>query len=355
MRSTPHPDLPNVDPSVVLPDIQELLASAVVVRIPLSLPFRGISHREAVLLRGPLGWAEFAPFTEYADAEASRWLLAAIEGGWYGWPAPVRDSVGVNATVPAVPAAQVPGVLARFPGCTTAKVKVAQRGQGLMDDLDRVAAVRAHLGPAARVRVDANAGWDLTQARDALIRLSAYDLEYAEQPVAEVPDLARLRRTLAADGVSVPIAADESIRRAQDPIRIAREQAADLVVVKVAPLGGVRAALRIVAQCGLPAVVSSALDTSVGIAAGVALAAALPDLRHDCGLGTVALLQGDVTGAPLRPAQGLLTLDAAHRALAGVRAELMEQHRADPGTAGWWLARLARCRALLGEPRPEFT
>lgn len=333
---------------LALPSAEELLAQSAVVRIPLSVPFRGISHREAVLLAGPLGWAEFAPFPEYGDVEAARWLSCAIEAGWHGWPAPVRDSVGVNATVPAVPAAEVPDVLARFEGCRTAKVKVAQRGQDLRDDLDRVAAVRDQLGATANIRVDANAGWDLAQARDALTRLSAYDLEYAEQPVAEVSDLARLRRVLVADRVPVPIAADESIRRAQDPIRIAREQAADLIVVKVAPLGGVGAALEIVAQCGLPAVVSSALDTSVGIAAGVALAAALPGLVHDCGLGTVALMTGDVTGVSLRPVGGRLRVAAAQQARADVRPDLVQRYRADQGTQRWWRERLMRCRALLG-------
>lgn len=340
MRRTP--------PGSVLPDAEELLAGAVVVRIPLVVRFRGVTHREAMLIRGPLGWAEFAPFPEYADDESARWLLAAIEAGWLGWPDPVRESVAVNATVPAVPADQVAAVLARFPGCTTAKVKVAQRGQRLMDDLDRVAAVRDHLGSMGAVRVDANAGWDLVQAADALARLSAYGLEYAEQPVAEVADLARLRRRLAADRIPVPIAADESVRRAADPLRIAREQAADLVVVKVAPLGGVGAALQIVQECGLPAVVSSALDTSVGMSAGFALAAALPRLEHACGLGTVALLDGDVSGAPLRPRRGRLTLEMARTARAEVSQDLLARHRADPPTTRRWRERVQRCRAVLG-------
>lgn len=340
MRPTP--------PGPVLPEADELLAGAVVVRIPLVLRFRGVTHREAMLIRGPLGWAEFAPFTEYADHESARWLLAAIEAGWLGWPDPVRESIAVNATVPAVPAEEVAAVLTRFPGCTTAKVKVAQPGQSLRHDLDRVAAVRDQLGAAGAIRVDANGGWDLAQARHALTRLSAYDLEYAEQPVAEVADLARLRILLAAARVPVLIAADESVRRAADPLRIAREEAADLVVVKVAPLGGVTAALDIVAQCGLPAVVSSALDTSVGIAAGVALATAMPRLGHACGLGTVALLAADVSGAPLRPMDGRLTVQDARASRADVREDLLERHRADATTTRRWRERLQRCRTLLG-------
>ncbi len=318
------------------------------VRIPLVVRFRGITHREAMLLCGPLGWAEFAPFPEYADEESARWLLAAIEAGWLGWPDPVRESVAVNATVPAVPAEEVAAVLARFPGCTTAKVKVAQHGQRLQDDMDRVAAVRDQLGGAGAIRVDANGGWDLDQARHALTHLSAYDLEYAEQPVAEVADLARLRILLAAARIPVLIAADESVRRAADPLRISREAAADLVVVKVAPLGGVSAALDIVAECGLPAVVSSALDTSVGIAAGVALATALPRLGYACGLGTVALLDADVSGAPLRPTHGRLTLQDARASRADVREDLLERHRVDATATRRWRARLQRCHALLG-------
>jgi hypothetical protein len=161
---------------------------------------------------------------------------------------------------------RVAEVLARFDGCTTAKVKVAERGQGIDDDVDRVAAVRDVMGADARIRVDANGGWDESSAADALARLAAYDLEYAEQPCATVEELARLRKTLARNGIDVPIAADESIRKAEDPVRVARLGAADLVVVKVAPLGGVEAALEVVAACGLSAVVSSALDTSIGIA-----------------------------------------------------------------------------------------
>ncbi|MGL5861586.1 MAG: o-succinylbenzoate synthase, partial [Phycicoccus sp.] len=277
----------------------EVLDAVHVVAIPMRMPFRGISVRDAVLIEGPVGWGEFAPFAEYGVLEASRWLAGAIEAAWAGWPDPVRHEVPVNATVPAVLASHVPDVLARFPGCATAKVKVAERGQSLADDLDRVAAVRDALGAAGRVRVDANGAWSVADAVDALTTLSRYGLEYAEQPCATVEDLRDLRVALARAGVDVPVAADESIRRADDPLRVRELGAADLVVVKVAPLGGVRSALRVVEECGLPAVVSSALDTSVGIAAGVALAAALPSLEHACGLGTVALLGGDVTSSPL--------------------------------------------------------
>ncbi len=248
----------------------------------------------------------------------------------------------VNATVPAVGPGQVPAVLARFDGCTTAKVKVAERGQSLADDLDRVAAVRDAMGASARIRVDANGGWSLEQAVEALGKLAAYDLEYAEQPCATVDELASLRMALVRRGIDVPVAADESIRRAEDPLLVARREAADLVVVKVAPLGGVARALEIVDACGLPAVVSSALDTSIGIAAGVALAAALPELDHACGLGTVGLFERDVARPPLRPEAGTLT---PGRAVPD--PEALADLAAPPDRQRWWLDRLRRCHALL--------
>jgi O-succinylbenzoate synthase len=324
---------------VDLPGWDELTAERHVVRVPLTMPFRGVSAREAVLLRGPAGWAEFAPFVEYGDVESARWLAAAIEAAWAGWPAPLRRQVPVNATVPAVPAGAVPGVLARFPGCTTAKVKVAQPGQVLADDVARVAAVRDLLGPAGRIRVDANAAWSVPAAAAALSALAPYGLEYAEQPCATLAELAALRRQLAG---AVPIAADESVRKAADPQRVALAGAADLVVLKVAPMGGVRPALRVAAGCGLPVVVSSALDTSVGIAAGVALAAALPALSYACGLGTVGLMSTDVTAEPLTVRAGVLPVRAVRpdpALLAALAAPVDRQ--------AWWEARLRRCHALL--------
>jgi O-succinylbenzoate synthase len=294
------------------------------------------------LVRGPSGWGEFAPFLEYEPPEAARWLEAALEAADGEWPAPVRTEVPVNATVPAVEAAQVPGVLARFGGATTAKVKVAEQGQRLEDDLARVAAVRDVLSSAGKVRVDANGGWSVAQATEALARLAAYDLEYAEQPCENVEELRALRLALARAGVEVPVAADESIRKAQDPLRVAREGAADVVVVKVAPLGGVGRALEIVADCGLPAVVSSALDSSVGIAAGVALAAAMPELPYACGLGTVALFDGDVTPAPLVPRGGVL---APGRPV--VDDALLDRWAAPPDRVAWWRDRVSACWPFL--------
>ena len=237
--------------------------------------------------------------------------------------------------MPAVSASAVPEILARFGRVDAVKVKVAERGQSLDDDAARVAAVRAAL-PDAAIRVDANGGWDVPAAVEALTRLAAVGLEYAEQPVPEIEGLAEVRRRLRAAGVPVLIAADESVRKEDDPLKVARAGAADLIVVKVAPLGGVRRALDLVAQAGMPAVVSSALDTSVGIRAGLALAAALPELPYACGLGTVSLLAADVTTDPLVADDGAIRLRDA------VADEgLLEQYAAPSERRDWWLARPA--------------
>ncbi|MEO6019706.1 MAG: o-succinylbenzoate synthase [Knoellia sp.] len=317
------------------PSLDDLLASMRVVSIPMRVQFRGVTQREVALIEGPVGWGEFGPFLEYAPPEASRWLASAVEAAWVGWPEPVRHSIPVNATVPAVAPDAVPAVLQRFPGTTTAKVKVAERGQSTEDDVCRVAAVRDAIGPHARVRIDANGAWDVATATDALRRLAAYDIEYAEQPCASVEELRDLRIALARHRISIPIAADESIRKAADPMRVRDLKAADLVVIKAAPLGGVQHALEIVAECGLPAVVSSALETSIGMASGLALAAALPQLDHACGLGTVALLVGDVTTDSLTPVDGAL---AVRRVSAD--PELLDRYAAEPGRVQWWRARV---------------
>ncbi|MEZ0164942.1 o-succinylbenzoate synthase [Kineococcus sp. LSe6-4] len=336
------PGVPPLDP----PPVEDLLARAHVVRLPLRRRFRGILEREAVLLEGPAGWGEFAPFLEYGPAEAGRWLEAGIEAAWHGWPAPRRDRVEVNATVPAVAAQDVPAVLAAFPGCRTAKVKVAEAGADAAtrrrEDVARVAAVREVLGPAGRIRVDANAGWSVEEAERVLGDLAPHGLEYAEQPCATLEEMALLRRRLAAAGTVVPLAADESVRKAEDPLRVAGLEAADVVVVKVAPLRGVRPALAVARACGLPVVVSSALDTSVGIAAGTALAAALPELPFACGLGTAALLAADVTGAPLLPAGGSLPVGAV-----AADPELLQRFAAPPDRVEHWHDRLRAAHATL--------
>ncbi|WP_396792285.1 o-succinylbenzoate synthase [Microbacterium thalassium] len=326
--------------AIPLPPLTEILASAHVVALPLATRFRGVDVREAVVFEGPEGWTEFSPFAEYEDAEAATWLAAAIDFGWAQQPSAVRQAVHVNATMPAVAAVDVPGVLARFDGCRTAKVKVAEPGQRLADDIARVAAVREAMGPEGRVRIDANGAWNVDEAERALHALAEHDLEYVEQPCGSVEELAELRRRVKYMGI--PIAADESVRKATDPLAVARAGAADLLVVKAQPLGGVRRALAIVAEAGLPAVVSSALDTSVGLGMGVALAAALPELDYDCGLGTASLFTADVAAPALVPQAGMLRVGRV-----APDPALLTAHEASADRRDWWLARLSRCHALL--------
>lgn len=322
------------------PTVDQLLVSARVVALPLSTRFRGIDAREAVLFEGPQGWTEFSPFTEYDDAEAAMWLAAAIDFGWNPVPRARRKSVRVNATLPAVPPERVASVLDAFPGCRTVKVKVAEPSQTLADDVARVSAVRDYLGPDGRIRVDANGAWTVDEAERAIHAMAVFDLEYIEQPCAAVEELAELRKRI--KYMAIPIAADESVRKATDPIAVARKGAADLLVIKAQPLGGIAVALQIVADAGLPAVVSSALESSVGISMGAHLAAAIPQLDFDCGLGTAALLAADVTHSPLVPVDGAIPVRRV-----AVSEVLLLRHAASSERAAWWLDRLERCFALL--------
>lgn len=323
-----------------LPELTDVVSGLRVVALPLRVRFRGVEHREAALIEGPQGWAEFSPFLEYGDAEASSWLAAALDFAWHAQPEPRRTEIPVNATVPAVDAARVPDVLARFGGCRTAKVKVAERGQTLDDDIARVRAVRELLGPEGRVRIDANAGWNVDEAERAAHALAEFDLEYIEQPCASVEELAEIRRRVR--DWDIPIAADESVRKADDPIAVARAGAADILIVKAQPLGGAWRALEIVREAGLPAVVSSALDTSIGLSQGAALAAALPELEYDCGLGTAALLAADVTAEPLVPRDGTVPVERVTP-----DEELLRRHAAPPDRTAWWRARIERCHDVL--------
>jgi o-succinylbenzoate synthase len=266
-------------------------------RIPLRTRFRGVDERTGMLLEGPAGWGEWSPFPDYPPEVAARWLPAAREAASIAWPAPRRDEVAVNAIVPAVDAEQA-HAMAKTAGCSTVKVKVAEG-----DDLARVEAVRDALGPAGRIRVDANGAWDVDTAARMIRLLDRFELEYVEQPVATVEEFAALRAR-----VDVPLATDEALRLAADHLTTARtlKECADIVVLKVQPLGGVWPALEIAEAAGIPAVVSSAVETSVGLAAGLALAAALPELPYACGLGTATLLAGDVVTDPLVPVDGRL-------------------------------------------------
>ncbi len=309
-----------------------LLSDPVAYELPLTTRFRGVTSRSGMLLHGAAGWGEWSPFPEYTRPEIDAWWRAAVEAAEVGWPAPVRSRVPVNSIVPAVDAERA-GAFARAGGCRTVKVKVAERGQTLADDLARVEAVRDAVGPGGRVRIDANGAWGVDEAVRALRELSRFDLEYAEQPCGSVEELAELRRALARAGVDVPVAADESIRRSGDPERVAALGAADVAVLKVQPLGGVRRCLELAERLGLPVVVSSALETSVGIAAGVALAAALPELPYACGLNTVALLAADVTDEPLLAVDGAIEVRRV--------APSGDDWRATDALAQWWCRRLS--------------
>ncbi|AYE94224.1 O-succinylbenzoate synthase [Mycobacterium paragordonae] len=317
-----------------MPPLQDLLDRLHVVALPMRVRFRGITTRELALIEGPAGWGEFGAFVEYEPPEAAHWLASGIEAAYAESPPARRDRIPINATVPAVEAAEVPAVLARFPGARTAKVKVAEPGQRLADDVDRVNAVR-ELVPT--VRVDANGGWSVEEAVKATSALTADGpLEYVEQPCATVAELAELRRR-----VDVLIAADESIRKAEDPLAVVRAGAADVAVLKVAPLGGISAMLRVAAQIDIPIVVSSALDSAVGIGHGLAAAAALPELRHACGLGTGRLFVDDVAD-PVAPVDGFLpvgpvTPDPAR----------LEALRAPADRRQWWIDRVKTCYPLL--------
>ena len=309
-----------------------------VVTIPLRTRFRGLMEREIALIQGADGrWGEWSPFVEYGPSEADTWLGCAEEAAAGDWPAAIRDNIPVNVTVPAVGPAQSHAIVVAG-GCATAKVKVGEPGQTLAEDQARVEAVRDALGPAGRIRVDANGAWDVDEAVQAIgiMDRAAGGLEYVEQPCASVEDLAVVRRR-----VDVPIAADESIRRAADPYRVRDLEAADIAVLKVQPLGGVRACLRIAEDIGLPVVVSSALESSIGIAAGVALAAALPELPYACGLATVQMFTDDVVSDSMLPVEGMLSVRTPT-----IDESALERLVATDARVAWWQDRLSDVLAV---------
>jgi o-succinylbenzoate synthase len=321
--------------------------------VEMATRFRGITVREGLLIAGDAGWGEFSPFLEYDDVECVPWLRSAIEAATIGWPAPIRSHIPVNSIIPEVDP-QLAFDMTAAAGCGTAKVKVAgnlaRNPDSAGEDQARVEAVRAALGPQGRIRVDANGGWDVDTA---VLRLRELDraaggLEYAEQPCATIDELAAVRRR-----IDVPIAADESIRRAQDPLTVALAGAADIAVIKCAPLGGVRRSLEVAEACGLPCVVSSAVETSIGLAAQVALAAALPELDYACGLGTLSLLRADVVPpeSALIPVGGVLAVPSAP--LVPSAAALERLRPADPARESWWRDRLRRVEAAAVPRAPR--
>lgn len=308
-----------------------------VVSIPMRTPFRGVNHREALIFRGDR-YAEWSPFLEYEDAEAATWLRGALS--WANDPLPKlnRDQIRINATLPGVAPEEVSDVLKAFGSFETVKIKVAAGHENLEHDLARIEKVRA-LYPNAKIRLDANGGYTIDQALQLVEKLAGFNVEYLEQPVKTVADLAELRKRIAGSGIK--IAADESIRKSSDPAEVMRAGAADIVMLKAQPLGGVDASLRIAKDLGLEVVVSSALETSLGISQGLHLAGALPELTYDCGLGTLNLFAGDIVKQSLIPTDSLLEVKVVEP-----DTELLERYAASPERTTWWLERLERCLEL---------
>lgn len=331
--------MPDSGPAVSRPGAAGLPAWVEAVEgygIDLTLRFRGIDRREGLVVRGPAGWGEFSPFLDYSGDELVGWWQACEEACTQGFPAPVRDRVEVNCTVPVTTPERAQQIVLDQ-GCRTAKVKVADPRSDLADDHDRLSAVREALGSSGKVRIDANGAWTVDEALTALTRFRGLDLEYVEQPCATVEELADLRVRLARAGIDVPIAADESIRRSGDPERVVALQAADIAVLKVQPLGGVRRCLDLAERLGLPVVVSSALETSIGLRMGLALAAALPDLPHACGLNTATLLRGDLVDASLVAVDGAIVVPTDPLV---PQSELLRHHGLADDRRTVWLDRL---------------
>jgi O-succinylbenzoate synthase len=324
----------------VKPDLAELLASARYVSLPLTVPFRGITQRELVLLEGKLGWSEFSPFVEYSDQESSAWLAAACDFGWNALPSLQRETIGINATIPAVDLAEVRRLLELFQGCRTFKIKVAEPGQSRQDDIERVRFVRESVGPEGRIRLDANGAWNVDEAEHAIHDLAPFDIEYVEQPCASVAELQELRSRIAY--MDIPLAADESIRKAEDPAAVIAAGAADILVLKAQPLGGIHRVTALAESTDLPIVLSSALESSIGISMGLAAACALPTLDFDCGLGTATLLAADVVSRPLVPQNGQMTMQRLIP-----EDSLMKEHAMTLEREQWWRERLMRCWELL--------
>jgi len=332
------------------PRFDQMVQSMHCVALPLVHAFRGITTREIVLFEGPDGPAEWSPFPEYDDAEAAQWLRCTLEQGWQqeslNLPADLREEIGVNGTIPALAATEVAGFVAGLGFPRTVKIKVAGPGSTLADDVARVSAARAALGPEGRIRLDANGAWTLDEAEHAIREMESFDVDYVEQPVGSVADMAELRRRIHRLGIQV--AADESIRRWSDIEQVLEREACDVVVLKVQPLGGI-ARVRDISEravaAGVEVVVSSALESSVGIHYGARVQQLFTRTRStvlDAGLGTVSLFAGDVVKDPLVAHAGVLRVTPPLLA-----ANALERYAMPADRAAWWRDRLERCLALV--------
>jgi O-succinylbenzoate synthase len=297
-----------------------------VVSIPVKNNFRSVKNREIALFQGPEGWSEFSPFLEYSSAESAVWLKAAIEAATKPAPKPKRDLVEVNATLPNVKAQEVSSILKGFQGCTTVKIKI---NDFLNDHLILQEVLKVM--PKAKFRLDINGGWQL---EEAVANLTNYEqefpgqIDYVEQPCIDLADIKSLRGK-----VNLKIAVDESIRKFLSSDLTKINEVADIAIIKWAPSGGITAALEIIEKIKLPVVISSALESSVGISHGVALALVVPNLYGACGLGTVSLLEGDVTSKPLIAEDGFIK----HRK---ITPDLIEQFNVEPARLIWWQDRV---------------
>jgi len=274
--------------------LDSILESIHVLALPTKTDFRSIRVREVALFQGRAGWGEFSPFLEYGAKECVPWLVSGIEAALVQAPLPKRQQIPVNATLPALNSREeIATVLSWYPGCTSVKIKV---GANLSEDLARIAIVRELL-PTAKIRVDVNGNWSVDYALAAIKDMYAGgELEYIEQPCRTLDELRELKGRLE---VPVLIAGDEVIRKSANPLALDLRGTIDIVMLKVAPLGGIKRSLEIAKTHGLPVVVSSALDSAVGISYGLKLAATLPELNYACGLATGELLKNDVATLPI--------------------------------------------------------
>ena len=306
---------------------QQLLNTLRVIALPMKTNFRGISVREVALIKGSHGWGEFSPFLEYDDAESAPWLASAIEAATTPQPQLYRSSVAVNGTIPAL---NDPEDLARmvdsFPGVNTFKVKV---GNDLAEDLARVNVIR-QLQPQAKIRIDVNGLWNVDQAEEFLTLVG--QVEYVEQPCATIEELRELKSR-----TSVKIVGDEILRKAPNPFEIDLTGAIDYLMLKVQPLGGIKRAHAIAEHHKLPIVVSSALESAVGINHGLMLAASFKEMNFDCGLGTGSLLAADVAHLPI--VDGKIEISQFEPQLDGLDVA--------PDRFDWWKNRIMRTAELL--------
>lgn len=306
---------------------QQLLETLRVIALPTKTNFRGITVREVALFKGEYGWAEFSPFLEYDDAEAAHWLASAIEAATTPRPHLFRTAVAVNGTIPALnDANQIKAIVESFPGVKSFKVKV---GNNLAEDLARINEIR-QLQPDAKIRVDVNGLWNVDQAEQFLT--SAGEIEYVEQPCSTIEELRELKKR-----TSVKIVGDEILRKAGNPFDIDLSGAVDYLMLKVQPLGGIRRAHAIAEHHKLPVVVSSALESAVGIKYGLELAASFNEMNFDCGLGTGSLLAKDV--AQLQIVDGKIEISEFEPQLDGLDVA--------PDRYEWWKNRIMRTAELL--------